>query len=244
MQRWHDEGYFSPDLLIKRTHLDTDWTPVGEMARRAGSNPVFLTPFPASPTPPGLPRRPDPLLEGPTVERVQHAPYQPVPTRSLRSSTFDSFLQNGSSTPESPTSSFGAGRFPTASPDPNILDGRVVNQHLYNQVGHRMSGYQPDIDPMAHPLGQRRATYNEPFDPAFARRPSYSHLNNGRSATGDGLAFSSKDTCFSKSSPANVTNQISMDLIPWIHYHSSRAILDLRPQMLRPHLVAASEGPP
>ncbi|OSX67879.1 hypothetical protein POSPLADRAFT_1127708, partial [Postia placenta MAD-698-R-SB12] len=44
MQRWHDDGYFSPELLMKRTHLDTVWTSIGEMRQRAGSRPIFLTP--------------------------------------------------------------------------------------------------------------------------------------------------------------------------------------------------------
>lgn len=189
MQRWHDGGYFSVDLLMKRTHLDLEWTTIGELISRAGNNPVFLTPLFASSTPPGLSRRPDQILD-PPVERVQHSPYQPVPTRSMRSSTFDSFMQNESGMPESPTSSFGAGRFANGSPDPGLLDGRVVNQHLFN------SGYQASSDPMTNVIG-RRATYNEPFDPTFARGPP-SHLNNGRMAPGEGVTYTSKHFGFSK----------------------------------------------
>ncbi|KAF8491294.1 hypothetical protein JB92DRAFT_2656198, partial [Gautieria morchelliformis] len=45
MQKWYDEGYFTSDLLMKRTHLDTDWTPVGELSIRAGGDKLFLSSF-------------------------------------------------------------------------------------------------------------------------------------------------------------------------------------------------------
>ena len=113
MQRWYNEGYFQATLLMKRTQFDTDFTPVGELVQRAGDQPVFLSPLVHNPTPPGLARL-DTVVDRAIPERNQHSPYQPVPLRSLRSSTLDSYLQNGSNVSDSPSSSFG-GRF--ASPD-------------------------------------------------------------------------------------------------------------------------------
>jgi hypothetical protein len=36
MQQWHDAGFFSPDLRMKRTVMDRVWTTAGEKMRRAG----------------------------------------------------------------------------------------------------------------------------------------------------------------------------------------------------------------
>jgi PERQ amino acid-rich with GYF domain-containing protein len=71
MQQWHDEGYFSADLLMKRTHLETEWLPVGELARRLGGDKIFLSPLIAAVVPPGLSRRVDATHQGfpPPVDR-------------------------------------------------------------------------------------------------------------------------------------------------------------------------------
>ncbi|KIY45231.1 hypothetical protein FISHEDRAFT_8818, partial [Fistulina hepatica ATCC 64428] len=42
MQKWHEVGYFSEELLMKRTHLDTDWVSVGELKARCPDNQIFL----------------------------------------------------------------------------------------------------------------------------------------------------------------------------------------------------------
>ena len=42
MQKWYDEGYFAHDLLMRRTHLDTDWISVAELSRRSGGDKIFL----------------------------------------------------------------------------------------------------------------------------------------------------------------------------------------------------------
>jgi hypothetical protein len=36
MQQWHDVGFFTLDLRMKRTVMDREWTTVEEMMRRAG----------------------------------------------------------------------------------------------------------------------------------------------------------------------------------------------------------------
>ncbi|KIJ45088.1 hypothetical protein M422DRAFT_29937 [Sphaerobolus stellatus SS14] len=54
MQKWYEEGYFSPDLLMKRTHIDADWTPVGELSVRADHEKLFYSSFLERGPPPGL----------------------------------------------------------------------------------------------------------------------------------------------------------------------------------------------
>ncbi|EEB88143.1 hypothetical protein MPER_14184, partial [Moniliophthora perniciosa FA553] len=51
MQKWNDDGYFTPDLLMKRTTIDTEWISVAELARRTGGGKIFLSPI-APPMPP------------------------------------------------------------------------------------------------------------------------------------------------------------------------------------------------
>ena len=107
MQKWYDDGYFTNDLLMKRTTIDHDWITVGELLQRAGNSRLFLTPLPTAP-PPGLPRR-DPLLDGPAPDGTFGSPFQPVPARALRVSAVDTFMHNGGLVPDSPSSSFSAG---------------------------------------------------------------------------------------------------------------------------------------
>ncbi|KAI0961032.1 hypothetical protein AcV7_000246 [Taiwanofungus camphoratus] len=192
MQRWHDEGYFSADLLMKRTHLDSEWTSVGEMLHRAGGHPIFLTPGITSTAPPGLPRRPDPLLEGAISDRDRSSPYQSVPTSSLRSNTLDPYLHNGTSTSNSPTSSFGAARFANGSPDPGPFEGKL-SHHLYSDpsVGPRIATFP--IGPNSPMTGQRRAALNDSFDPSLGMRPPPLNAVPGRGTPLEGLGFTGLD---------------------------------------------------
>ncbi|KAJ7124790.1 hypothetical protein C8R43DRAFT_34674 [Mycena crocata] len=128
MQKWFDDGYFTAELLMKRTHVDTEWVSVALLAERAqmaGSEKLFLSP-PLLSIPPGLSRPPD--LPGqafatPGEQDTYNGPLQPAPVRSLRSSTLDSFV-SGSNHSDSPSSSFGAGRFGTVPPTPmRLVDG-------------------------------------------------------------------------------------------------------------------------
>lgn len=139
MQKWYDEGYFTSDLLMKRTHLDTDWTPVGELSVRAGNEKLFFSSFSES-GPPGLSRPSLPVMDGPTFDRTSqplgqaplqtahHSPESYSNGSTLnhfrnpvtnRTSTLD-FLASSSNQSHSPASSFGAAGLvpmPTASPD-------------------------------------------------------------------------------------------------------------------------------
>lgn len=198
MQRWYNEGYFQPSLLMKRTHLDSDWTTVGELVRRAGDQPVFLSPLVHAVPPPGLSRPLETVVDRIIPERNQHSPYQPVPTRSIRSSTLDSYLQNGN-VPDSPSSSF-SGRFVNGSPDPSSLDGRVGGQMAYSDHAEsRMPFATPGAGAIGTP-GSRRGTVTDPMDQLYGNRG----FGIGRTPGMDGLGFSGayfyiRSTCCNRS---------------------------------------------
>ncbi|TBU26370.1 hypothetical protein BD311DRAFT_726243 [Dichomitus squalens] len=188
MQRWYNEGYFQPTLLMKRTNLDTNWTPVGELVLRVGEGqPVFLSPLVLAVTPPGLSRPLEHVVDRAVPERDQNSPYQPVPTRSIRSSTLDSYLQNGSNASDSPSSSIG-GRFVNGSPDPSIFENRHGAQIGFDHLEQsRMPFATPGAAAIGTP-GQRRATLNEPIEPVLGTR-----YGIGRTPGADGLSFSGPD---------------------------------------------------
>lgn len=121
MQKWFDEGYFSPDLLVRRTHIDADWIAVGILERRAAGGKIFLPLI--SDGPPGLAIRTEsPKSYSPVHEQNMFNGYQPVQTQTLRT-TLESSL-NGSSPIESPSSPLGGGGFGNGSPDPSTFGGR------------------------------------------------------------------------------------------------------------------------
>lgn len=183
MQKWYGDGYFTPNLLMKRTHLDTDWISVGEMIARVGHTRIFLTPIPNAP-PPGLPRR-DPLLDGPASDGAFTSPFQPVPARALRTSAIDSYLHNGNLVPDSPSSTFSGGRFSNSSPDPAVFSGRLGGHHFNDApVGPRLPSL---VGTPTEP--SRRATFDESVDPALVSRPSFGNYSSGRTASVDGLGY-------------------------------------------------------
>ncbi|GJE87887.1 GYF domain-containing protein [Phanerochaete sordida] len=180
MQKWYDEGYFQPSLMMKRTKLDQDWTSVAELLQRAGNPRMFLTPLPNVP-PPGLLRR-DPLLGGPAPDGTFGSPFQPAPAR-LR--TMDSHLHNGSLVPDSPSSSFSAGRFSNASPDPAAFGGRLGGHHFAESpVGPRLATL------VGNPMEpQRRPTFEEGVDGNPSARVPFAGFTPGRTGSVDGLGF-------------------------------------------------------
>jgi PERQ amino acid-rich with GYF domain-containing protein len=152
MQKWYEEGYFTPDLSMKRTHLDVHWTIVQDLVNQTTNGNVFLTP-PLPTRPPGLDRN------SPT--HIHNEPLQPAPIRSLRTSTLESYITGGSIASDSPSSSFNASQFGNSSPDPSILggndrvhanhdpNGRIGTFGLYDHptpayTGHRLNG--PDFN--------------------------------------------------------------------------------------------------
>lgn len=181
MQKWYDEGYFTPNLLMRRTNIDKDWVPVGDLQQIAGSPRIFLTPL-NIPLTSGIPRR-DPLLDGPN--NGFGSPFQPVPNRSL----LDAY-HNGAVAPESPASGFTA-RWSNESPEPSPYGNRIGG-HMLNDaaMGSRLApfpGLSHGVDP------QRRATMEESLNPSLSR-PTYPGFGPGRANSVDGLGFNGTST--------------------------------------------------
>lgn len=144
MQNWHDQGYFTPDLLMKRTQIDTEWISVGVLAQRAAGSKIFLSPItaPVAPGPPGLTRRLDNVGDPLSYQHDPSpfgAPHQPMPIRSLRTTTLDSYI-NGNSQSASPSSSAGPASHIFGNSEPSI-----------NSVGAKR---RPYIDPPIDGLGR------------------------------------------------------------------------------------------
>ncbi|KAF9269924.1 hypothetical protein L218DRAFT_952115 [Marasmius fiardii PR-910] len=164
MQKWSDDGYFTPDLLMKRNHIDTDWMTVAELARRTGGGKMFLSPI-APPMPPGLTRHTDSPFALGADQTVfnNNSPYQPSPIRSIRSSTLDSYIGTGSNPSDSPASSFGGGRFGNGSPDPAAFGGRV-GQYGAGDIGVGRVGVYGMTGDSSPALPGRRNTFAESVD--------------------------------------------------------------------------------
>ncbi|TFK36780.1 hypothetical protein BDQ12DRAFT_724615 [Crucibulum laeve] len=186
MQKWYDDGYFTPDLPMKRTHLDTQWISVEELGQRAGNNKIFLTP--AGPVlPPGLSRRDSSPMQnyGPPLEQTPFSgPFQPAPIRTLRSSTLDSYVSNGSNS-SSPSSSFAAARF-GESPEPAVYSGRLApNTYFPVDPSMRNTGFPGGPDLSSH-YSARRGPFN---DTTLGADMRYNNFLPGRGQAMDGFGF-------------------------------------------------------
>ncbi|KAI6133241.1 hypothetical protein EDD16DRAFT_1530688 [Pisolithus croceorrhizus] len=85
MQKWFDEGYFTPELLMKRTHLDVEWIP------------SFFRNRPQTSGPPGLTLHSEsPHSYSPAHEHSTFNGYQPVPQRAYLSSSGAAGFGDGS----------------------------------------------------------------------------------------------------------------------------------------------------
>ncbi|RDB28984.1 hypothetical protein Hypma_015129 [Hypsizygus marmoreus] len=186
MQKWFDDGYFTGDLPMKRTHLDSHWTTVDELVKRHGGSKIFLT-LPLPVVPPGLSHRTESPqnFTSPQDQHIFNGPYQPAPLRNLRSSTLDSF---GSNPSDSPSSSFGGGRFGNGSPDPNAFGGRG-NYLGDSPLGSRPSAFSGVPDPAAA-FATRRNAFNDPsLDPSLIRSPAFGNIMPGRGTVADGYSY-------------------------------------------------------
>ncbi|KAJ3516789.1 hypothetical protein NLJ89_g912 [Agrocybe chaxingu] len=123
MQKWFNDGYFSPDLPMKRTRYDTQWTTVEELINRVPNENIFLSPLNALVPTQALESNLS-LQNYGSPDNVFHEPFQPAPIRTLRSSALESYLASGSMHSDSPSSSFGASQFGNPSPDPSAFGGR------------------------------------------------------------------------------------------------------------------------
>jgi len=160
MQQWFDGGYFLPDLPVKRTHLDSEWFTPQELRRRCGNDRIFLVPL--QPTPPGLPLRTDSPLQHNPLNQI---PNEAAPIRSLHPSALESYISTDSNHSESPSSSFGGGRFGDSSPELSTQGGRVVSGPLIDlSASARGSGFRTTPDIPTSFSGRRVPYSDSPVD--------------------------------------------------------------------------------
>ena len=172
MQKWYNEGYFSVDLPMKRTHYDTHWTTVGELVKQSNGESVFLRPL-ISAIPPGLGRaNGSPLQTYPQTEHPFNEPYQPAPVRSLRASTLESYLMAGSVPSDSPSSSIGASH---SSPDPSMFGTR--NKIYGSDVGINGRSTGLGVQEYFTPFTEKRTTSHDyPSDSNGTQLPSFGNF--------------------------------------------------------------------
>ena len=213
MQKWYEEGYFTIDLLMRRVHLDETWTTVGELAQRAGSERVFFFNFHAPAVPPGLSRHREPSRD-PVQQQLEtngyNAPYQPVPTRTVYPTALESYFASSSPASNSPSSSFGAGRFGDNSPDPTAFGGLV---------GAPMSSTDPPINShsgnVAEPafVGARRTGYADThFEQGFNARAGLSNNGSGRTSSVDSYSLNPPIPSQSPWAPSNPVHAASLSV--------------------------------
>jgi len=189
MQKWYEEGYFTPDLLMKRTHLDTDWTPVGELAARADHEKLFYSTF-LERSPPGLTSRPatqhlmDPMhgaydrfsgtahgLPGAPqhVSDPFGSPYRhPLASRG----TLDSYIGTPSAATHSPLSTTFTSGMLGASPDLAYRNA---------QFSPGVNGFDAQASPLTHRPGSGfgNAAGEPPFGPRLASLRTGAFDNQG-----------------------------------------------------------------
>ena len=171
MQKWYNEGYFSVDLPMKRTHYDTRWTTVGELLKQSNGENVFLRPL-ISAIPPGLGRaNGSPLQTYPQTEHPFNEPYQPAPVRSLRASTLESYLMAGSVPSDSPPSSIGASH---SSPDPSMFGTR--NKIYGSDVGINGRSTGLGVQEYFTPFAEKRSSHDYPSDSNGTQLPSFGNF--------------------------------------------------------------------
>ncbi|KAI6045024.1 hypothetical protein EDC04DRAFT_187479 [Pisolithus marmoratus] len=155
MQKWFDEGYFTPELLMKRTHLDVEWNPVATLERRSNGGKVFLSQPSSVSGPPGLtPHTESPHSYSPAYEHSTFNGFQPVPQRAVRSTTLDASQPSNISPSDSPSSSLSAARFDDGSPDPTIFGSRAGSSTYSGDTNYGGRGLAARVqlqDPVADP---------------------------------------------------------------------------------------------
>jgi hypothetical protein len=134
MQKWYEDGYFTPDLPMKRTHLDLQWSSVQELITRATGPSVFLTP-PLPAGPPGLRQQPPRQIP----ERSPNEPIQPAPIRLFP--TLESSLIDVSLASNSPPSSFNASHLGNFSPESSTFTGRNMRSYGGIEADGRISSF-------------------------------------------------------------------------------------------------------
>lgn len=160
MQKWFDEGYFTAELLMKRTHLDVEWIPVATLERRCNGGKVFLSQPPSISGPPGLTLPSEsPQCCSPAHEHSTFSGYQPVPQRAVRSTTLDPSYLSSVSPSDSPSSSLGAARFGDGSPDPTVFGDRVGGSAYSGDTNHGSRGLAARVQ-LQDPVSDPRVPFN------------------------------------------------------------------------------------
>lgn len=218
MQGWHDQGFFSAKLLMKRTNIDSDFVSLQQLAAWSTGEKLFLSPL-ALPTPPGL------------LDHDLNGPYQPAPMRSSRHNALDAFGTN-SNPSDSPGSSFGARGY-TASPDAAAFGGRAssglsggdhsLNGHAYGSTtdafgGPRKSSYGPGYEagfhssPQPAPTSFQSSPWNVPSSTPFVGNtgdhtatPTFPHQAGAGFGPGHAAGYPNPDPPFAPQ--GNVFNQ-------------------------------------
>ncbi|KAL1749161.1 hypothetical protein HDZ31DRAFT_28466 [Schizophyllum fasciatum] len=190
MQKWFEGQYFTDDLLMKRTHIDTDWISVGELKRRAAGDKIFMSPINPPAAPPGVPphdprglTRHDSPMAIPDSTSFNHSPFQPAPVRQLRAGALDPYIGAGSTPSDSPSSSLGA-RFGNGSPDPAAFGGRAGLVSDSSIGSSRLANFMGPEQAYAG----RRNTYDADSGVPGARGPGYGGSILGRGSM-DAHAF-------------------------------------------------------
>ena len=225
MQKWYEEGYFAIDLLMRRANHDEDWTPVGELAQRAGSERIFFFNFDAPAAPPGLSRRLDPSRDH---SNGYSAPYQPVPTRTVHPN-LDSYFASSSPASNSPSSSFGAGRFGDNSPDPAAFGGLVSAPISSNDspINLRPGTF---TDPAF--IGTRRTGYADtPFEQGFTTRAGIGNVGPTRTSSVDSYGLNSSIPSQPSWGSSTSVHSTSLNIRTSSHDH-------MGPGPFAPHLVS------
>ncbi|KAF8807684.1 hypothetical protein BYT27DRAFT_7189775 [Phlegmacium glaucopus] len=192
MQKWYNDGYFSTDLPMKRTHYDNHWTTVGELVKQSNGENIFFCP-PINAVPPGLGRaNGSPLQTYPQTEQPLNEPYQPAPMRSLRASTLESYLMAGSAPSDSPSSSLGgASQFGNSSPDPSIFGGR---NKIYASSDANINGRLTGLGAQEYftPFTEKRSiSYDYPSDTNGTQLPSFGNFGPERDLNTNGYGSDS-----------------------------------------------------
>lgn len=149
MQKWYDEGYFAPDLLVKRFQLDDKWVTVGDLAMHTRNGKLFIQLYPqdlssgffAKNSLPPDPRPFDhfrqPLVQ-PDGQVIDHSIHQSL-FQHPNATNFDNVSSSYASTP--------SGSIPAPS-DPNVL--AIPPQELVFQLSNRATVLQPVVNGSAN----------------------------------------------------------------------------------------------
>lgn len=179
MQQWHEAHYFTDDLMMRRTTIDSDFMPLIEIKRRAQGERIFVSPLSDVLAPPGLSRLPSGPGLNPILQRssVMDSPRQPSP-QAFGRNILDSWNGGSATGSASPSSSYG-GNFSHGPvlPDPVAVGSRLASQRFVSDVplsGRISAGSYSSNDTSNLPHTMRHG-FNDPIQQSrvgFNSRPN------------------------------------------------------------------------